>query len=154
MRVPLFGKRWFVPAPPPSALIEQPPPSGNTVCYELDRGASDLADCPRLLVTALGHNNPKISEIINATCSIALTDGLFPVVVGTALDTAFLVNAPMPVESLPRHVDLACLSKLEYQQYVLTRWTIILGKWVVTETIDLAQDIDGFVTDQLNDNDG
>lgn len=154
MRVPRLGKRWFVPAPPPSELIEQPTLSGSEVCYELDRGASDFADCPRLLVTALGHDNPKISETINATCSIALTDGLFPVVVGTGLDTVFLVNAPMPVETLPRHVDLACLSKPEYRQYVMERWKIILGKWAVTETIDLAQDFDGFVIDQLDDNDG
>lgn len=142
-----------MPAPPPSALIEEPMLSGNEVCYELDRGASDLADCPRLLVTALGHDNPNISETINATCSISLTDGFFPIVVGNGLDTAFLVNAPMPVESLPRHEDLACLSKLEYQQYVMERWKIILGKWVVTETIDLAQDIDDFVADQLNHKD-
>ncbi len=77
-------------------------------------------------------------------------DGLFPIVAASELSIEFLVNAPMPIETLPRRAHLRCLSELEYSQYVNRRWTIILGKWAVSETIDLAKDFAGFVEDQLD----
>ena len=76
-------------------------------------------------------------------------DGLFPIIVASDLSTEFMVNAPMPVELLPKSSDLKLLSDLEYSQYIEHRWTIILGKWEIAETLDLAKDIAGFVQGQL-----
>lgn len=138
-----------MPAPPAEALLEKSLPAASTVAYALDHHDPEMETRPRVLVTALGSDSPRMAETIDATCAISFTDGLFPIVVTSVLDTAFLVNAPMPIETLPCRSDLGVLSRLEYAQYVERRWTIILGKWGVSETIDLGQDFTAFLADQL-----
>lgn len=149
MKRPRFTKRWFVPAPPVQEVLSIPAPVSTTVAYALDHADPDMETRPRILITALGSGSPSVGETINATCSIAFTDGLFPIVVGSALSTDFLVNAPMPIETLPMRADLHVMRDLEYRQYIERRWTIILGKWGISETLDLAQDVTTFVNTQL-----
>jgi hypothetical protein len=101
---------------------------------------------PRILVTSFGQSS---AATIDATCAIAIQDGMYPIVVATDLSTDFLVNAPMPVETLPHAADMWRLTAAEYEQYVQRRWTIIMGKWQATEIIDLALDFAEFLEQQL-----
>ena len=149
MRLPVLPRRWFVPAPSPDKLIERSPSGASTVVYKLETDDPDIASRERILITALASDSPRITETINAACSIAFLDGLFPIVVASELGTEFLVNAPMPVELLPKSSELRFLTYLEYSQYIYRRWTIILGKWEVTETLDLASDISCFIAGQM-----
>ncbi len=118
------------------------------VAYELTRWDASLTRRPRVLVTALGPAEDEIEQetLIESACTIALGDGLFPVVVASGLSVEFLVRAARPIEQLPKRTDLALLDDAEYRYYLQQRWRILLAKWNISETIDLLLTFDEFVS--------
>lgn len=145
----LFPRREFIPAPPLETLLQKPDKQTNSIAYKLEGYDEDVANRPRVLITWLGQEEEAVDALINSTCSIVFSQGQFPIVAATGLSTNFLVQAPMPVEVLPRWSDMSVLDKHEYSYYIERRWKLLLGKWKITETIDLGLEIEDFISAQI-----